>query len=121
MQYNHGALGLGAMQKGQIVKFLQIRFILCWSFRKGSVFTLTSARGSLSSAVKWCEVSSASSVLQAMNRESPSVFGRFHTVRELTAFGPFYIYIIITILIISMGLLITSRMPMRCYGFSLFL
>jgi hypothetical protein len=29
MQYNHGALGLGAVQKGQIVKFLQIWFILC--------------------------------------------------------------------------------------------
>jgi hypothetical protein len=29
MQYNHGVLGLGAVQKGQIVKFLQIQFILC--------------------------------------------------------------------------------------------
>jgi hypothetical protein len=29
MQYNHGALGLGVVQKGQIVKFLQIWFILC--------------------------------------------------------------------------------------------
>jgi hypothetical protein len=37
MQYNHGALELGAVQKGQIVKFLQIRFILCSSFRKGSI------------------------------------------------------------------------------------
>jgi hypothetical protein len=32
MQCNHGALRLGAVRKGQIVKFLQIRFILCWSF-----------------------------------------------------------------------------------------
>jgi hypothetical protein len=37
MQYIHGALGLGAVQKGQIVKFLQIRFILCSSFREGSI------------------------------------------------------------------------------------
>jgi hypothetical protein len=37
MQYNHSALGLSAVQKGQIVKFLQIRFILCSSFRKGSI------------------------------------------------------------------------------------
>jgi hypothetical protein len=37
MQYNHDALGLGAVQNGQIVKFLQIRFILCSSFRKGSI------------------------------------------------------------------------------------
>jgi hypothetical protein len=37
MQYNHGALGLGAVQKDQIVKNLQIRFILCSSFRKGSI------------------------------------------------------------------------------------
>jgi hypothetical protein len=29
MQYNHGALGLRAMQKGQIVKKITIRFILC--------------------------------------------------------------------------------------------
>jgi hypothetical protein len=29
MQYNHGVLGLGAVQKGQIVNFLQIWFILC--------------------------------------------------------------------------------------------
>jgi hypothetical protein len=30
MQYNHGVLGLGVVQKGQIVKFLQIQFfILC--------------------------------------------------------------------------------------------
>jgi hypothetical protein len=29
MQYNYGALGLGVVQKGQIVKFLKIRFILC--------------------------------------------------------------------------------------------
>jgi hypothetical protein len=29
MQYNYGALGLGVVQKGQIVKFLHIRFILC--------------------------------------------------------------------------------------------
>jgi hypothetical protein len=29
MQYNHGAMGLGAVQKDQIVNFLQIRFILC--------------------------------------------------------------------------------------------
>jgi hypothetical protein len=29
MQYNHGAMGLGVVQKGQIVKKLQIRFILC--------------------------------------------------------------------------------------------
>jgi hypothetical protein len=42
MQYNHGAMGLGVVQKGQIVKFLQIRFIFCWSFRKGSIWvTLT--------------------------------------------------------------------------------
>jgi hypothetical protein len=42
MQYNHGALGLGVVQKGQIVKNLQIRFILCLSFRKGLVsVTLT--------------------------------------------------------------------------------
>jgi hypothetical protein len=42
MQYNHGALGLGERQKGQIVKFLQIRFILCLSFRKGLIWvTLT--------------------------------------------------------------------------------
>jgi hypothetical protein len=42
MQYNHDALGLGAVQKGQILKFLQIQFILCSSFRKGSVsVTLT--------------------------------------------------------------------------------
>jgi hypothetical protein len=46
MQYNHGTLGLGAVQKGQIVKNLQIRFILCWSFRKGSVsLTLTRVAG----------------------------------------------------------------------------
>jgi hypothetical protein len=37
MQYNHGVLRLGAVQKGQIVKFLQIWFILCLSFRKMSV------------------------------------------------------------------------------------
>jgi hypothetical protein len=42
MQYNHGALGLGVVQKDQIVKFLQIRFILCLSFKKGLVsVTLT--------------------------------------------------------------------------------
>jgi hypothetical protein len=29
MQYNHGVLGLGAVQKGQIMIFLQILFILC--------------------------------------------------------------------------------------------
>jgi hypothetical protein len=29
MQYNHGAMGLSVVQKGLIVKFLQIRFILC--------------------------------------------------------------------------------------------
>jgi hypothetical protein len=29
MQCNYGALGLGAVQKGQIVEFLQIQFILC--------------------------------------------------------------------------------------------
>jgi hypothetical protein len=34
MQYNYGALELGVVQKGQIVKFLQIRFILCSNFRK---------------------------------------------------------------------------------------
>jgi hypothetical protein len=34
MQYNHGALRLGAVQKGQIVKILQIRFILYLNFRK---------------------------------------------------------------------------------------
>jgi hypothetical protein len=44
MQYNHGALGLGAVQKGQIINFLQIRFILCLSFRKELVsVTLTRA------------------------------------------------------------------------------
>jgi hypothetical protein len=37
MQYNYDALGLGAVQKGQIMKFLQIRFILYSSFRKGSI------------------------------------------------------------------------------------
>jgi hypothetical protein len=37
VQYNHGALGLGVIQKGQIVKFLQIRFILDLSLRKGSI------------------------------------------------------------------------------------
>jgi hypothetical protein len=37
MQYNHGALELDAVQKGQIVKFLQIRFILYSSFRKVSI------------------------------------------------------------------------------------
>jgi hypothetical protein len=42
MQYNHGVLGLGAVQKGQIMIFLQILFILCWSFRKWSIsVTLT--------------------------------------------------------------------------------
>jgi hypothetical protein len=46
MQYNHGALKLGAVQKGQIVKKLQIRFILCSSLRKGSVsVTLTRKPG----------------------------------------------------------------------------
>jgi hypothetical protein len=29
MQYKHVARGLGAVQKGQIVKFVQMRFILC--------------------------------------------------------------------------------------------
>jgi hypothetical protein len=37
MQYNHCALRLGAVQKGQIIIFLLIRFILCLSFTKGSV------------------------------------------------------------------------------------
>jgi hypothetical protein len=37
MQYNHSALGLGVVQKGQIVKILQIQFILCLSFKKGSI------------------------------------------------------------------------------------
>jgi hypothetical protein len=37
MQYNHGALRLGAVQKGQIMKFLQIWFILCSIFRKESI------------------------------------------------------------------------------------
>jgi hypothetical protein len=29
IQYNHGVLGLDVVQKGQIVKKLQIQFILC--------------------------------------------------------------------------------------------
>jgi hypothetical protein len=37
MQYNHGALGLGAVQKGQIVKKLQIRFILYLSLKKMTI------------------------------------------------------------------------------------
>jgi hypothetical protein len=42
MQYNYGALRLGAIQNGQIVKFLQIQFILCSSFKKESIsVTLT--------------------------------------------------------------------------------
>jgi hypothetical protein len=37
MQYNYGALGLSAMQKDQIIKILQIQFILYSNFRKGSI------------------------------------------------------------------------------------
>jgi hypothetical protein len=44
IQYNHGALRLGAVQKDQIIKFLQIRFILCLSFRK-ELITVTLTRG----------------------------------------------------------------------------
>jgi hypothetical protein len=29
MQYNHGAMRLGVVQKGQIMKFIKIWFILC--------------------------------------------------------------------------------------------
>jgi hypothetical protein len=48
MQYNNGALRLGAVQKGQIVKFLQIWFILCLSFRKGSVSVTLTQVGDIS-------------------------------------------------------------------------
>jgi hypothetical protein len=47
MQYNYDALGLSIVQKGQIVKNLQIQFILCSSFRKGSILVTFTASSDL--------------------------------------------------------------------------
>jgi hypothetical protein len=44
MQYHHGALRLGAVQKDQIMIFLQIWFILCSNFRKGSISVTLTAK-----------------------------------------------------------------------------
>jgi hypothetical protein len=60
IQYNHGALKLGAVQKDQIVKKLQIRFILYSSLRKGSVsVTLTGCSLQLTNAAggAWTQTS----------------------------------------------------------------
>jgi hypothetical protein len=88
IQYNHGALKLGAVQKDQIVKKLQIRFILYSSLRKGSVsVTLTGCSLQLTNAAggAWTQTSPGGPVADL--RGMPGMPWHTRVVQLLRIFG----------------------------------